>query len=145
MSEENTTPPPPAREPGPLDLLLKDSKPEKLKVLETVRAAFVQKSFNEEVQKVTPLLDAGVKLFLTTRSELRKLKESPDVAGGKSLDGAPLTPPSYSDKMLKAIRDKEEQLIKIVKALDLALTTGDFSKVTEVTKGGKNDGGDASK
>ena len=103
-----------------------------VKANEHVRAAIVK---SETEKELTRRVEATAKVITKIEElevERRKIKPT---FQGKKLDGSNVGEEFYTDEQVKAVKENQEKLARLTKALEAALDKNDFTKVLEL--GGK--------
>lgn len=98
---------------------------------ETVRASIVASYVKEETEKRIKATTSVFEKIEALELELRKIKPT---FAGFTLENKPVGEAIYTRDQVDQAKKANEQLEKLTKALELALTKNDFTKVFEVAK-----------
>lgn len=96
---------------------------------DTVRASIVSTMISEEIDIRTRATASLLKKLEEEEHALRKIKPT---FSGFNLKGEGVGEPVYTKDQLKQIKESQEKIDKLNRALEKALTDNDFSKVMEM-------------
>lgn len=97
-----------------------------------VRKRVVNSLVEEKLKKHESLVLDGLGKLKTMRTELEQMKRKGKVVYG--VDGKPVGVPTFEKAQTDEMKKAGEKLTKLEKALELALTSGDYSKLAEASK-----------